>query len=226
MRRWVNLLLGHIGYRVVKVTTIAGKDKKVDDLNDFIDSFFWAKHESYVREILLPRAERVKAPEALSSVEAFTKQFSEKGNSGPWTPRARFLLELDCLSRLNSLAWSVRDRKPFPIILEYSLETLTITMSNCGKSLDRLEKDLEIPDAEAQVKRIAWALHASEIVYLDMHPSGKNLCANHLGQLSIIDFDVASLADGSLPEVRGPEDTATEMTMLSILRKNPYVKLV
>jgi len=223
MKPLINRLLGLIGYRILRVSTISGKDRRIFELQQALDEYFWREHKVYIERVLLPRAEKSKELSSKRQFESVVKAF-ENGQSR-WTPSMLLLLELDCLSRLNSLDWPKEAHKPFPEIMDYSLENGTIAMTDCGKSIDRLDKPVTVPNTKSQITKILNALDACGIEHHDMDPSGKNLCVSQTGNLSIIDFAWSTVAGWSLPELPSKGRDATEETILEILRDNPLIRL-
>ena len=70
-----------------------------------------------------------------------------------------------------------------------------------GYSLDREESNsIIVRDIEQQVNCIIYNLKKNKIKHLDMHISGKNICINKKGHLSVIDFDYAVIDDNCLSE--------------------------
>jgi RIO-like serine/threonine protein kinase len=101
------------------------------------------------------------------------------------TKNQAIALESQCLSRLNS--------EHFPKLIESNGDCLI--MSYQGVSLDKLRKNTIIPNPKKQIREIIKQLEENNIVHLDMHSSGKNLCVDKNGTLSIIDFDMAVIDD-------------------------------
>ena len=124
----------------------------------------------------------------------------------PWTGLTRkegFDLEKDCLIILNSNFKCLCDVKceHFPKIISCDPDKYKFILSNCGYSLDKYElfvktkkiKPITIKNMEEQIDCIIYNLKKSKIKHLDMHPSGKNICINEKGVISLIDFDIASI---------------------------------
>lgn len=99
-----------------------------------------------------------------------------------------FNLELCCLERLTGI-------NNFPAIYSYDELNLTISMQHCGYSIRHLKKHnikTNIPNLEEQVDNIIDNLKTNNIVYLDMHSSGKNICYDG-NQIYLIDYDYCIL---------------------------------
>jgi hypothetical protein len=119
------------------------------------------------------------------------------------TRKKGFNLEKDCLIILNSNFKCLCDGKcsHFPKILSCNKDEYTFTLSNCGYSLDKYEllvktkkiKPIIIKNMKEQIECIIYNLKKCKIKHLDMHPSGKNICINNKGIISLIDFDIASI---------------------------------
>jgi len=200
-------------------TTLDKKKQREKALEDTVETLFWSAHAKYVHEVLFPRAKRCKAPPPGEGV--FTKKVRK--HYGPWPSRLQFLVELDCLSLLNSLNLSPDTRKPFPTLFDWNFENLTFEMSNCGISVDKLREKIFVPDVISQAKVIAQCLEAAGISYWDMHPSGKNLVVDSHGRLSIIDFGHAQA--GNLAITKEKDAHNVEERILRICENNPNIVL-
>ena len=119
------------------------------------------------------------------------------------TRKEGFDLENDCLTILNSDFKCLCDVKcsHFPKIISCNQNEYKFIFSNCGYSIDKYElliktnkiKPITIKNMEEQIECIIYNLKKCKIKHLDMCPSGKNLCINEKGILSIIDFDIATI---------------------------------
>jgi hypothetical protein len=86
----------------------------------------------------------------------------------------------------------------FPKIVS-SLDTkYRLKLTNCGHSLDKIREKIKISNKNEQIKCIVTNLKKSNIQHLDMVLSGKNICLNTNGILSVIDFDIASIKEDFL----------------------------
>lgn len=106
-----------------------------------------------------------------------------------------FLTEVTCLQRLQNY-------RNFPKLYSIDPTEHLISMQNCGYSCKYFTKhniQFAIPDAEEQIDAIISALKESSIVYLDMHPSGKNLCISN-DVIYLIDFDYAIIDSNIINE--------------------------
>ena len=71
-------------------------------------------------------------------------------------------------------------------------------MTYCGKSLDKSGfKDVVIKNLDQQLKCITFNMKKAGVMHRDMHRSGKNLCVNNDGIVSVIDFDIAKIGNVS-----------------------------
>jgi tRNA A-37 threonylcarbamoyl transferase component Bud32 len=124
--------------------------------------------------------------------EIWTKTSSADNKWTFYTQEQAFWTEIACLSRLKS-------KKNFPVLHSYDPKNYLITMDNRGYPVRYHVKHqikVSIPDVELQIDNIVHSLERNNIVYLDMHPSGKNVCVDN-GIISLIDFDYA-VVDGNL----------------------------
>jgi hypothetical protein len=124
----------------------------------------------------------------------------------PWNSLTRkegFDLEKDCLTILNSNFECLCDVKcsHFPKIISCNPDEYKFIFSNCGYSLNKYElliktkqiTPITIKNMEEQVECIIYNLKKCKIKHLDMCASGKNMCINNKGIISLIDFDYASI---------------------------------
>lgn len=81
----------------------------------------------------------------------------------------------------------------FPKIVSFLDPKYRLKLTNCGHSLDKIREIIKIPNKDEQIKCIVMNLKKSNIQHLDMVRSGKNICLNTNGTLSVIDFDIASI---------------------------------
>jgi len=94
----------------------------------------------------------------------------------------------------------------FPIINNSINKLYKMFITDCGISLDKykklIEKDnlepYEIKKQNEQINCIISNLKKCKIKHLDMHPSGKNMCINKNGIVSLIDFDIAIIDNNPL----------------------------
>ena len=127
-------------------------------------------------------------------------------NKNPWsglTRKEAFNLEKNCLKILNSNFKCLCDVNcdHFPKIISCYPDKYKFVLSNCGYSFDKYEslvkkkkiKPIIIKNMEEQIDCIIYNLKKCKIKHLDMHLSGKNICLNKKGILSLIDFDIASI---------------------------------
>ena len=121
-------------------------------------------------------------------------------NSNGLSKDKYFMLEIDCLELIQKnykcKCHKDKRRKHFPIIINYNIDKYELEMSDQGTSILQMiseKKKLKIKDAEKQIDCIIRNLKRSHIRHLDLHHSGKNMCVNKYGVISLIDFDVASI---------------------------------
>jgi hypothetical protein len=154
-----------------------------------VDFWFRQSMGNYIENELLPRARNVLERDYPGPSYVKTCRSRYKSFNGLSTFQ-NFILELDCLSLINSVTAGEEPRH-FPRLIDFDVESRSITMSHQGTSVDRLTKRVVVPDFEAQVSRMLQVLHDAQVVHLDMNPSGRNLLVDERGILSIIDFDCA-----------------------------------
>lgn len=98
------------------------------------------------------------------------------------TKREAFELELEIYKRISG-------EKNFPKLINYDKKKMTLEIEHCGKPLTQLDK-IEINDLDKQIKNIINVLKKNNIIHLDLHSSGKNICYKD-GKIYLIDFDIA-----------------------------------
>lgn len=81
----------------------------------------------------------------------------------------------------------------FPKIVSFLDTKYRLKLTNCGHSLDKIREKIKISNKNEQIKCIVTNLKKSNIQHLDMVLSGKNICLDTNGTLSVIDFDIASI---------------------------------
>ena len=121
-----------------------------------------------------------------------------------------FQLEKDCLTLLNSNFECIcgLNCNHFPKIIKCFPEKCKFILSNCGYSLNKYElklrtkkiKPYKIKKIDEQIDCIIYNLKKCNIKHLDMHGSGKNICINKDGCISLIDFDIAVINEKCLSE--------------------------
>ena len=74
---------------------------------------------------------------------------------------------------------------------------------------------------EEQIECIIYNLKKCKIKHFDMHPSGKNICLNKRGIISIIDFDMVSINNKSKP-VKDEITNADEKDIANDFDKDSY----
>jgi len=114
-----------------------------------------------------------------------------------------FQLEKSCLTKLNSNFECICNIKcnHFPQIINDYPKKYTFLLTDCGFSLDRDESNsIIVRNIEEQVNCIIHNLKKNKVKHLDMHISGKNICINKEGNISVIDFDYAVIDDNCLSD--------------------------
>jgi hypothetical protein len=116
------------------------------------------------------------------------------GDVNPWSRLDRetaFKVELECLNRLNINYVNIYDGKEFhfPELIHSDASEYMFKLSDCGTGLFWLQNNITISNIHNQLDCIVWNLQFNNIIYLDNHTSGKNLCLNAAGIISLIDFD-------------------------------------
>lgn len=137
---------------------------------------------------------------------SFIKKNSNRKYYNGLNTRESFELEKNCLEIINSNFKCICGLKcyHFPKLLSYNSKTVTMKLSHCGISMDkysRHNKPIIIKNMNEQINCIIYNLKNNKIKHHDMHLSGKNLCLNSNGIISVIDFDIATIND----EDRSPE---------------------
>ena len=112
-------------------------------------------------------------------------------------------LEKECLEMLenNYKCKCKKKRSHFPKIIKVDLQNSEFELTDQGKSIDILikkKKKMKIPDIDDQIDCILDNLNRNKIRHLDLHDSGKNVCVDKHGTISLIDFDVASIGSNYL----------------------------
>ena len=114
-----------------------------------------------------------------------------------------FLLEKECLELIekNYKCKCKKKRSHFPKIVKSNLHKHEFELSDQGTSIDILitkNRKIDVPDIDEQLDCILDNLNRNKIRHLDLHDSGKNLCVDKYGTISLIDFDVASIGSNYL----------------------------
>ncbi len=116
-----------------------------------------------------------------------------------------FRLEKACLEILNTnyKCKCARKRNHFPAILKCDIKKCIFELSDQGISIDTMiqeRKKVRITDLDEQLDCILDNLKRNKIRHLDIHDSGKNMCIDKFGNISLIDFDVASIGNNYMSE--------------------------
>lgn len=217
---------GAVGLEVRRQGAAVNVANHISDLTATIDFLFSQHYGSYIGQEVLPRAnEAVSRNIALHNPNEphLIKRYAPKGN-GPFSPFQRFILELDCLSRLSSIKAPAQH---FPALLGFSVEEMTITVTNQGLSLDSIMAPVNVPGHEKQTDQIFEYLKRASIVLYDMHATGKNLCIDSAGNLSVIDFDIAMVSTHPFSDVFVQKNfsLATKDGILGIIRNHSLLRL-
>ncbi len=109
-----------------------------------------------------------------------------------------FALEKECLELIkkNYKCKCRKKHQHFPVIINSNSEKHELELSYQGTSIARMvstKQTIKISDAEEQLDCIIRNLRRNKIRHLDLHHSGKNMCIDKYGIISLIDFDVASI---------------------------------
>ena len=121
-----------------------------------------------------------------------------------------FNLEKKCIRKLNNNFKCICITKcnHFPILKKCDKYNHTFVLSNCGLSIDKYIqmvkmgqiKPYKLKNYNKQIDCILSNLNKCKIQHFDMHGNGKNLCINKNGNLSLIDFDIATIDGHPLTE--------------------------
>src|SRR5205085_2010613 len=116
-----------------------------------------------------------------------------------------FKLEKDCLDILkkNYQCTCSHQRQHFPTILKSDPQKFKFELTDQGTSIDVLiseHRKVKIADLEEQIDCIVSNLRRNRIRHLDIHDSGKNMCVDKSGNISLIDFDVATIGNQYLSD--------------------------
>lgn len=195
-----------------------------------IDFQFKKLMGEYIETQVVPLASAVKAPKFDSQV--YVKRFTSKYQT--WNSMSAyqcFILELDCLSRINCAMQSRNKTKHFPILVDFDLNTLTITISNNGNALNKLKEPFVVKNLSLQIEEIFETLKQAKVIHLDMVTSGKNVVVNKEGILTIIDFNMAQANGYSFnhcveKRILDKTYTLTKECFLDIIKKNKNIEIV
>jgi len=108
------------------------------------------------------------------------------------------LLEKECLELIekNYKCNCKHKRSHFPKMLRFDRGKTEFELTDQGTSIDTMiakKRKINIPDIDEQINCILDNLKKNKIRHLDLHDSGKNVCVDKHGTISLIDFDVASI---------------------------------
>lgn len=145
-----------------------------------------------------------------------------------------FILELECLVRLNKLT-DENGRSPFPKLYSFDVEKREIESSHVGHSLSCLNYSVDVRCFGEQIASIVALLKKAGVIHLDNHPSGKNVCVSDEGRIYLIDFDLAAIdgvALGPYQQKRlndfyengGYEGFADELAL--IISNHPNIRII
>jgi len=166
--------------------------KRIYIASDTIDHLFRRLQSDCISQAYL-RADKMIKHNSLRAGEGFfIKTFRNKfsPHNGK-TAYQNFILELDCLGRINEVMSNNNEYEHFPILLGYDSKALTIRMSNRGRSIKDLREPILVEGLHRQVNNIHRILTEARVIHLDCTGNGKNLLINKSGILSLIDFDIA-----------------------------------
>ncbi|ERP30969.1 hypothetical protein [Chitinivibrio alkaliphilus] len=169
-------------------------EKQLTNAEKAINYHFTRSHKEYINEEIFPRAAKV--ANSTFTGKTRTKKFTRRFRSFKvMSAYQLFLLELDCLGRINEQMLLQDEENHFPILVDYNPEKATITTSHNGISLDKLTTKMVVPNLERQITTILNILANARVIHLDMHKRGSNIVIDSHGILSIIDFDMAQAAN-------------------------------
>jgi len=146
------------------------------------------------------------------------------------TRKQNFFLELDAISRINIAMRELGIDKHFPLLVDYSCNYKSITLSHVGISLKDLQEPIFVTNVDIQIDSICKVLEAAKVKHIDMHPNGKNLVINEAGIISLIDFDIAICGDLPFNNVvvqrlkKGTGLTSAD-SIIETLKKNEFVQI-
>ena len=90
-----------------------------------------------------------------------------------------------------------KKKQHFPNIYNFNDKNKSFLLRHCGYSIENISnnrkmfKNYKPINPREQIKCIIYNLKKSNIKHLDMNLSGRNLCLNKNGELSLIDFNTA-----------------------------------
>ena len=122
----------------------------------------------------------------MKSYNRIYEGYNPKRNFNNLTNKVAFELDLEIYKRVSG-------EDNFPKLISYDEKKLELIIENCGQSLDKINS-LKIKNLDEQIKNICDVLKKHNIVHLDLHKNGKNLCYKD-GKIYLIDFDI-SVIDG------------------------------
>lgn len=198
-----------------------------------IDYQFKKLMGSYINDEIIPRADKVKHPAYPDKTHK--KVFKSRyRNWNAMSAYQNFILELDCLSRINETMWSIEKVKHFPILVDYDIESLEITISHNGESLNQIQNGgirIERSEAKRQVIDALDILDKAKVVHLDMCRSGKNIVINNKQVFTFIDFNMAQANGISFnycveQRINEHSHTLTKDMFFSILERNKNIILI
>jgi predicted Ser/Thr protein kinase len=127
----------------------------------------------------------------MKSYKRIYKGYNPKRNFNNLTKKEAFELELEIYKRVSG-------EDNFPKLISYDEKKLELIIENCGQSLDKINS-LKIKNLDEQIKNICDVLKKHNIVHLDLHKNGKNLCYKD-GKIYLIDFDITVIDGKPLSE--------------------------
>lgn len=201
-------------------------------LGNFSKNIDYNFRKWFSSEEIIKRATEITKSKSNYNGQIYKKKFRDRPQvfSG-LTREQSFLLELNCLSKLNKTRGDKMDH--FPRLVSFDSSECTITTSLNGVSLDKLKNVVVTSNIVFQCQTIVNTLRESNVIHLDDHHTGKNIVINEQGIISLIDFDIA-IVDGIATSAffepmfekfnaRGGYDGFLER-MLNIINTNQYIK--
>ena len=135
---------------------------------------------------------------------SFTKKATlQYKSANGLTIKEYYRLERRCLRLLNKNYECICKIKKehFPKIIKYNSKEYELELTHKGINVKRLilrKRKMKISDASEQINCILYNLKKNKIRHLDIHDSGKNVCIDSAGTISLIDFDLAAIDENYL----------------------------
>ena len=136
--------------------------------------------------------------------------------------RNEYLIEKKCLLKLEKNYKCIcGGYNHFPkIIKSYDIFN-TFVLTYHGNSCNNIKEKIKIENSQKQINCIMQNLKRSNILHNDTVPSGKNLCVDKNGVISLIDFGIVKIGKNIKEEEY--EDLKKKIEI--ILKNNKYLEL-